>query len=1503
VLEGDNIQNIRTVNELYVPTKIQGERMLLLFDTGAHITIITPEQYHLIPDKELLKFDPPTFRILQADGTEIKTWGTTSVQLNVGGAWVDMNVAVADVSHGVLGMDFVWKTKPLIDFGLLQLTAGGIAVPLRTRHDTPLQLRVAVSEDIQVPADHEMIIPAMVMGVEAGPELGLIEPMEGQSVLSEGFQVARSVVKAAGRMVPVRVLNVGEQTKELKQGTVLAKLIPVSQCDVVETRLATCEPLASPGSIPKHLVDLADRCTDGLNSDDTNAVTSLLSRYSNVFSTGDLDIGRTNLVKHRIDTGNARPVRQPLRRSSAEKRQEVERQVAELLDKKFIEQSDSPWSSPVVLVTKKDGTQRLCLDYRKLNDLTVKDAYPIPRIDDSLEALGGARWFSTLDLAAGYWQVAMGQDAKEKSAFSTPSGLYAWNVLPFGLCNAPSTFERLMERVLAGLRWETLLVYLDDIIVFGRTIAESIERLEEVFIRLRGAGLKLKPAKCHLLQKQVGYLGHVVSKDGIHTDPAKIDAVRDWPIPVTVTQLRSFLGLASYYRRFIKNFAEIASPLHRLTEKKAEFKWSSECDEAFQRLKQALISAPVLAYPQVTGDFIVDTDASAFAIGGVLSQVQDGMEKPIAYGSKSLKKAERNYCVTRRELLAVVTFLKRYRHYLGGKKVIVRTDHASLRWLTNFKDPEAQLARWLEVLSTFNMELEYRPGNKHCNADGLSRKPCKQCSKWKSQMEGSDPEASCETQAETKGLKLNSPLQCEIGVQTELNLTESEQPATECGLVTIAAPDMNMIKPEEMSPHDDDDCDVEGKRREQKRHVEDEEEGIMNSNVEEDSEMRKITSMYCYLLPDEHRTNEFFEAVFERTGATIEGDYETQSLGFEPIVDFDPDFEMGNEVPCTSIDNGNEVLITAVPSTEYQVRHVHAVPEITLEMIRNAQLTDKSMSFILEEKERGQDRPSWDSMSDRSAEEKTYWGHWKALAVKDGILVKRWESGDGAVVRWLTVLPKELRKRILDELHASPTAGHLGRNKTLPKIQERFFWVGMTADVRSYLKQCTDCARKKGPPKKHRAPLQQLFVGAPMERIAIDVLGPLTETKDGNSYILVVGDYHTKWMETYAIPDQQAETVASKLVNEFVCRFGVPAELHSDQGRNFESRVFREMCNLLNITKTRTTPYNPKSDGMVERYNRTIVNAVALMIQPHQHQTDWDQYLSYVGMAYRSSVQASTGETPNMMMTGREISLPVDLAVGAVPEEKEYDTDYAEELRERIRGIHERARHALKANMRRQKRNYDRFTHGPVFKVGKFVWLCSKQRRPGLSKKLGLPWEGPYLVVTALSDVTFRIQRSARSKPKIVHADRLKCYEGPELVPWQYHPLQGQPGVVNLVPKEMAQTNDDKVITHEDNENATPDNSKAEAPEVTQQEAPITSLAKDDKLPKASKGNLQAPNPVDHVEQANRQAPNPVDSVPKKRTQKESDKKQVNEKDAVKKARSPCKWGLRQDRKKPARYR
>ncbi|MCG8045676.1 MAG: reverse transcriptase, partial [Candidatus Thiodiazotropha endolucinida] len=493
------------------------------------------------------------------------------------------------------------------------------------------------------------------------------------------------------------------------------------------------------GNVPKHLKDLYDRTITGMNNEQRQEVAQLLCKYSNVFSESDDDIGRTGIIKHKIPTGMNRPIKQQPRRIPVHMNKEVDEQIDKMLQEKIIQPSKSPWASCIVMVKKKDGSNRFCVDYRKLNDVTVKDSYPLPRIDESLDQLAGSKWFSCLDLNAGYWQVETDPQDREKTAFTSRKGLFEFNVMPYGLCNAPATFERLMESVLAGLHWQICLIYLDDVIVTGKTFQDMVNNLSQVFERFQQAGLKLKPRKCNIFAKQVEFLGHVISEAGIKTDPKKTDCVKKWPPPKNVHEVRAFLGLCGYYRKFVFRFSEIAKPLYKLTEKKTPFSWTDECNQAFLTLKEKLVKAPILTHPDFTKYFILHVDASDKTIGAVLSQKTETGECVIAYGSRTLSKSERRYCVTRKELLALVNFVKFFRHYLCGKQFLVRTDYGSLRWLMNFKNPEGQVARWIEFLSAFHMEIEHRPGRSHGNADGVSRIPCRQCG----QNEDEDDQILC----------------------------------------------------------------------------------------------------------------------------------------------------------------------------------------------------------------------------------------------------------------------------------------------------------------------------------------------------------------------------------------------------------------------------------------------------------------------------------------------------------------------------------------------------------------------------------------------------------------------------------------------------------------------------------------------------------------------------------------------------------------------------------------
>ena len=697
--------------------------------------------------------------------------------------------------------------------------------------------------------------------------------------------------------------------------------------------------------------------------------------------------------------------------------------------------------------------------------------------------------------------------------------------------------------------------------------------------RLQDAGLKLKPEKCAFFRKEVLYLGHVVSEDGIVPDSTKTDKVSNWPTPSCVPQLQAFLGLANYYRHFIQNFSELAKPLHELIGKDKTFQWTEQCNRAFQVLKQQLTTTPILAYPDFTLPFILDTDASNHSLGAVLSQEHEGKERVVCYDSKLLSKEEQSYCVTRKELLAVVTFVTKFRSYLLGRHFYVRTDHGALVWLQNFKEPEGQLARWLEKLQEFNYTIIHRRGHTHANADALSRMSCNQRR-----------------------------------------------------------------------------CPVH----------------------------------------------------------SVEGTIGVIALGSEA-------------------DN-----------------------------IRELQLNDPDIGQVIRGIGSGVPKPDPEHVKPLGPTMRALIQQWEQLLVKDHILYRKYESPDGATCKLQLVVPAPMRSSILHQLHEAPAGGHLGEDKTLHKLRERFYWPGHQKDVKIWCRTCKDCAARKTPVPKRKASLTPIKVGYPLQMIGIDFLGPLVETDAGNRYVLVVGDHFTKYMSAFAVANQEAETVANVLMEEYFCDKGFPEQLHSDQGAQFESQLIAEMCKAMEIRKTRTTAYHPACNGEIERFNKTLADMLATALEGHHF--DWDKQLKMACFAYNTSVHATTGYTPFYLMHGYEARLPVDVVYGSAPQKSTSSHDYVADMHQRITTAFEKVRERTGQEQLRQKQYYDQKVHGAPFQVGDLVWLWQPAvpRKRRYCAKFHRAWQGPHVIVKRISDSTYRIKSSKNKRLRqVVHFDRLKpCNPG-----------------------------------------------------------------------------------------------------------------------------------------------
>lgn len=1013
------------------------------------------------------------------------------------------------------------------------------------------QVKIRGKKACRIPGGTMKIVAATCSKQYSGTSV-LFEPPE--SGLPAGLLASPALVQVVQGTAYIPIVNVGSTSVLLYPRTVAGTLnevrvvsMPAGVIEMPTSVATTASQIASEVlPDPIEAIDLS-----ALSVGDQIKVRSLLQQYASVFPSHEGDLGCTNLISHDIPLLDDVPVRQRYRRLPPSEYEVVKEHINQLLESQVIRESSSPYGSPIVLVKKKDGSLRMCVDYRQLNNKTRKDAFPLPRIEESLDALTGARWFSTLDLASGYNQVPVTEADRPKTAFCTPFGLFEWNRMPFGLCNAPSTFQRLMQRLFGDQQCQSLLLYLDDIVVFSSTVEQHLERLEVVLGRLQGQGLKAKLEKCAFFQRSVRYLGHVVSDQGVSTDPSKVEVVADWPTPTTISDLRSFLGFASYYRRFVEGFAKLAAPLHKLVAELAGRKsrgsdravaenWSEECHRSFAALKSKLVSAPVLAYADFSLPFILEVDASHGGLGAVLSQEQNGKVRPIAYASRGLRPTERNmsnYSSMKLEFVALKWAMsEKFREYLLGHKCIVFTDNNPLSHLSSAKLGATE-QRWAAQLAAFDFEVRYRSGRSNKNADALSRR---------------HPPGSQDLQVMAPGTSIPEPL-------------------------------------------------------------------------------RQV--LKCEKVP------------------------------------------------------ASQAAVAALP---------HHAPSDLQALQRADPVLQEVLAFWGQKQ-----RPNPQERKRLSPPALAILRQWARLVERDGVLFRRIFRPDGAEEVLQLLLPATLKHEVIAQVHQGH--GHQGVERTLELLRQRCYWPDMSSDVAQWCRECERCQVAKDTRLTTHAFMGHLLASRPNEIVAIDFT-LLEPSRNGLENVLVMTDVFSKY--TLAVPtwDQRAPTVAQVLVSEWFFKFGVPARIHSDQGRNFESALIRQLCVLYGVEKSRTTPYHPAGNGQCERFNRTLHNLLRAF--PVSRKRDWPSCLPQVLYSYNTTPHQSTGESPFYLMFGQEPRLPVDFLLGRVEDPVGGEVhEWIQEHQTRLQLAFEGAQERLKVAAERRKRNHDCHVQEAPLQVGQSVWL------------------------------------------------------------------------------------------------------------------------------------------------------------------------------------------------------
>ena len=1090
-------------------------------------------------------------------------------------------------------------------------------------------------------------------------------------------------------------------------------------------------------------------------------------------------------VEHTIELkpGARPPPARPLRHQSSKDNAVFEEYTRTLLESGQIRVSSSPYGAMALIVRKKDGTARVVIDYRGLNEVTIKNKYPLPLMDEMFDRVHGAMYFTKIDLRTGFHQIKIADADIEKTAFRTRFGSFEYLVLPMGLCNAPGTFMQLMNDTFRDLLDRSVLVFLDDILVFSKTKEEHVKHVREVLMRLRTQKLYAKRSKCEFFRDEVEFLGHRIGANGLSVSQDKVQAVREWPRPRNVHDIRSFLGLAGFYRRFVHNYSKIALPLTELTKETNPFVWGPKQQEAFDALKLALCSTPVLLIPDPSKPYTLNCDACNYAIGGTLQQDHGAGLQPVAYMSRKLKPAEINYDTREKEFMALVDCCSFWRHYLhNDEPFTLLSDHDSLKYHKTMPHMSPRIARWIERMAEFNYEIKYIPGPQNVVADALSRRVDLK----------DDPQAACSDE------ELDARLAAiEDGYELVRHRRSSRAPAVALPAAAVAAQRArNKAAAEESHPPapnlpapnakgaivmPSQRCTAQTKKGEHCKqrtakgqfcynHLKGERGlHIKKSTVNPQAGFGLVATR---ALPKGTRipyTGDKISLRSKRRGGTYvlqvkkyegidaartnsgEGRWvnDPRGTGLSANCEFILYTPPGGTRAAwlrtlRPIEKGEELLVkygagywriqrtqARIDLAESEVIDALQLAPVTTHItssltddIRAAALADPVYSALIAQPPTG-------------------------LDALNGLL---W---DGELLR--VPANDALRTRILSECHDSVTGAHFGRDKTLAAVKQRFSWNGMATDVDKYVSTCDSCQRNKPSQQSTPGLLMPLPLPEhPCQEWTQDAVTGLPKTKRGHDAIQVYVERLCKLKHFAATRSTDgAAELATSFVHTVVRAHGVPESIVSDRDPRFTAHFYKELTQLLGITLRMSTARHPQSDGQSEREIRTLITSLRSFC--NEHQDDWDDYLDMLELSFNSAVQASTQRSPFELLHGVKARLPVDVALAPIAPRNPAAIDRAERMQTALRFVREQ----LLSSQERQSLNANRHRRPLSFAVGDAVLLSTEglQLRSG-SNKLCSRFVGPFLVTAVVNAnaYTLALPPQLQALHPTFNIDKLKRY-------------------------------------------------------------------------------------------------------------------------------------------------
>ena len=1181
---------------IFIPVKINQTHTEVMLDSGSSNSFIRKDILDKMKDVEIR---PIKRTYVMADGcSTFNVLGTVKIFIEIESLRTDIVMGVVDdlCVNCILGMNYISKYALILNNRnrtvVFHVNDQIISIPMRN-HLTPVISRGRTTKPIQFSPYEEKQI-SMYCDIADGDVL-----FSGSNVLTEkGLITASAIIPVVNHFASIFVYNSTITHQLLKPNDVLGQLSLYQSTQFITTvfdaETKTCIDEDQTTSVTSNADDNVRMLIKHISDkNQSNQLWTMFRKHHQLFNTLHTTIAETD-SPHVICTDDKPPPTSRPYPQTLEKQNITFDIIQQMLKNKQIRPSKSQYSAPILLIKKSDGTYRFIVDYRKLNNITVQDKFPLPNLEQAIQLVGGYCYYTKFDLRSGYFQIPINEQDKAKTAFVTIHGLFEFNVLAQGLKNSPPSFQRIMSNILLPCK-QFCIVYLDDVLVYSKDFDQHLQHVNQVLALLNKHKFQFNPPKCEVFRNSITYLGHTISSAGIRPLQDRIDKLLSLPQPTSLNEANAFIGAVSWYKKFIPNYAVVAAPILAVTNltKKYRFKfdWGPEQRDAFEHLKLILTTEPLfLTYPIQELDLILAVDASDKCVGGVLFQEDHtGDRRNIYFHSQMLPKLQRKWPTIEKEALAIYYCVSRMKLFLLGREFIVYTDHCPLRNMHQKPSNNRRVDRISLILQQFHIkEIRHLSGSCNCMADYLSRYP--------RQTEDDDE---------------------------------------------FIDPDFGMVP------------------------------GIQS-----------------------------FIAVTTRAQAKLQ-----RSL--QHVTDI-------SSSPSTSLDPGD-----ASPSNEV---HFFDVTKIG-----DAQKED----------------PFYKEQSQKLLDDSTF----HEFVLESNILFKI--VNYGSLKKKLLFVPSSLVTQVIEVYHVSSWAGHFGFRRTYNNLKDRYWWPNMKISIQNYLQSCLKCQQFNFRRHKEFGFLHPVKCpSGPFQMIGIDYSGPFPVTSKGNKYVLAVTDYFTKWVIAIPLEKQNAQLTAQALYEKYICIYGVPRQILSDQGSVFNNQLFTAFTQILGCHHIKSTPYHPQTNGAVERFNATFERQLAKFTNDRLN--DWDMHIGSIVFAYNTGIHATTEFSPYQLQFGRQPNLPPDRPTTTYEFSK--PNDYFPFFKRTLSIYHRQAHENILYHQRNFKRRYNVHRPDPKFHVGDQVL----RRLPSTRTKLASLFSAPMKIVKTRHP-TYWIQDYLDANIHQVHVSQLRA--------------------------------------------------------------------------------------------------------------------------------------------------